>query len=73
MSLTEEISRQPNTLFYGYQELSFLQVYSEEQIGQKEIQSVEFGEEEDTGKANVTAEACAGRETKTVKGGQICI
>lgn len=38
-----------------------MQVYSEEQIGQKEIQSVEFGEEEDTGKANVTAEACAGR------------
>lgn len=48
-----------------------MQIFNEEkQIRQKEIQNVEFGQEKDTGKVNVKAKVCAGRET--VKGGQIC-
>lgn len=54
-------------------EIIFLQVYNEEQIGQKERQNVKLGEEKDTGKDNVIVKACARRQTGTVQGGQICI
>lgn len=51
-----------------------MQIFNEEkQIEQKEIQNVEFEQEKDTGKVNFKAKVCAGRETITVKGGQICI
>lgn len=50
-----------------------MQIFNEEkQIRQKEIKNVEFGQEKDTGKVNIKAKVCAGRETITVKGGQIC-
>ena len=72
-SLAEEISSQPNTksvvqLLGIIHFILFLQVYNEEkQIGQKEIQNVEFGQEKDTGKVNVKTMICAGRETLTVE------
>lgn len=70
ISLVEEISSQSNTNSIVWLLGIFLQVYNEEeQVGQIEIQNVEFGKEKDTGEINVKAKACAGKETVTVKGG----
>lgn len=42
-----------------------MQVYSEKQV--RNAKCVQFGKEKDSGKINVTAQACAGREVVIVK------
>lgn len=63
------MSRQPHidSVMWLLLIISLMQVYNkEEQVGQKEIQNVQFGEEQDIDGLTVTAKACAGREATTV-------